>query len=215
MSKLDSRRAFLKGTLTIGVGSILMPNAQANNKENSGFSEVLNPQTPVNPRKIEVLEFFSYTCPHCYNLEKTITPWARTLPKSVEFSRVPVSFSPAMKPFAKIYYTLKDMGILDKYHERVFKAFQIEKVPLYEPTALFKWVQSQGIDQKEFESVYNLQAVDYQVQKADSLAEIYAINAVPTFIVAGKYQTSVAQAGSPDLLIKTINRLTVTAIKPN
>lgn len=43
-------------------------------------------KTPVqtsNPKKIEVLTFFAYTCPHCYTYEKSVEPWAAQLPNDV------------------------------------------------------------------------------------------------------------------------------------
>lgn len=200
------RRSFLKTALLLPLAS-LSRISEASENNRVAYSDVKNPQPPTSNGKTEVLEFFSYTCPHCFNLEKTIGPWAKKLPKDAVFNRVPVSFSLAMQPFAKIYYTLKDMGILSKYHESVFKAFQIDRIPLNEEPVLFRWVASQGIDAKKFEGIYRLKAIEYQMEKANNLAELYDINAVPTIIVGGRYQTSVAQAGSPESLIKTINEL--------
>lgn len=57
--------------------------------EGKGY-ETLSPAQPVqNPAKVEVIEFFWYGCPHCYNLEPYVNKWLATKPKNVEFIRQP------------------------------------------------------------------------------------------------------------------------------
>lgn len=42
--------------------------------------------------KVEVIEFFWFGCPHCYEFEPTLKSWVKTLPADVAFRRVPADF---------------------------------------------------------------------------------------------------------------------------
>lgn len=56
-------------------------------------------KTPVqtqDPKKIEVLTFFAYTCPHCYTYEKDVLPWSEKLPDDVVFRQIPVAWTPKL-----------------------------------------------------------------------------------------------------------------------
>ena len=66
-------------------------------------------KTPVQtqePKKIEVLTFFAYTCPHCYTYEKDVLPWSEKLPDDVVFRQIPVAWTPKSFHFTKTYYAL-------------------------------------------------------------------------------------------------------------
>ena len=41
------------------------------------------PQPTATPDKVEVIEFFSYGCPHCYALQPQVVKWAAELPANV------------------------------------------------------------------------------------------------------------------------------------
>src|SRR2546421_1621492 len=69
--------------------------------------ERLQPAQPVSePGKIEVIEFFWYGCPHCYNLEPSLNAWLKKKPADVVFKRVHAIPSEAWGLYAYIFYTL-------------------------------------------------------------------------------------------------------------
>src|SRR5262244_1814218 len=83
----------------------------------------LKPAQPVdNDGRIQVLEFFWYGCIHCYNLEPTVEKWEKTLPKDVEFRRVPAIFNDRWALDARIFYSFEALGLLDKLHRPFFDA---------------------------------------------------------------------------------------------
>ena len=57
------------------------------------------------PGKIEVLEFFAYTCPHCAAMEPLVEDWAKTAPPDVVLKQVPIAFNAGMKPLQQ-HFTL-------------------------------------------------------------------------------------------------------------
>ena len=59
------------------------------------YTELKPPQpTEVQGKQVEVVEFFWYGCPHCYNLEPLIEAWTKKLPPDVQFRRIPAVFNP-------------------------------------------------------------------------------------------------------------------------
>ena len=85
------------------------PHAQA--VEGTDYRKVEPPLPTDSPGKIEVIEFFSYGCPHCEAFYPLVSAWAAKLPHDVVFKRVPVSFNrPAWIALARAYYALQAAG---------------------------------------------------------------------------------------------------------
>ena len=124
-----SRRNFLQIATGLGIVTVL-PDAWAALESGKQYLPVKQAQPQPANGKTEVLEFFSYTCPHCYHLEATIEPWAKRLPKDVDFRRVPVTFNKAATTMAKAYYAVEAMGVREKIHLSLFAALHDQGLPL-------------------------------------------------------------------------------------
>lgn len=151
--------------------------------------KLIDPPQPTDAPagRIEVIEFFSYACPHCYQFEPTIDPWIAKQPKDVYFYRVPLAGG-AWAPTAKLFYTLQAMGIEEKYHDAVFAAIHGSKtLKSDDDTAIQQWVAKQGIDAKKFADTYKSFAVASKVQRAMQMAASHKVDGVPTIVVDGRY----------------------------
>jgi thiol:disulfide interchange protein DsbA len=145
--------------------------------------------------KIEVIEFFSYGCPHCYDFEPLVSKWARTLPKDVEFKRVPISLGyPQWAVLAKAYYALEATRHLDKLEAALFKA-AYNHAPLGDVDSIARWAATQGVDANEIRSAMNSFSVDTKTAQAEDLAAQHAIDQTPTLTVAGKVVRAADQQG--------------------
>lgn len=151
--------------------------------------EVAQP-TDAPAGKIEVTEFFFYTCPHCADMEPLLEKWAKTLPKDVSLRRVPVLFRPQLAPYAKLYYTLEAMNLLEKLQGEVFIAIHEQRVNLADDKALLAWVASKGVDATKFSEIYNSFSVASKVQRADQVTRAHNIPGTPAMVVNGKYLVS-------------------------
>jgi thiol:disulfide interchange protein DsbA len=169
--------------------------AAADLVEGRDYSRMKIPHAVDTGKKIEVIEFFSYGCPHCNDLESYLQTWVKTLPPDVQFRRVPVMFQDRWRPLAKIYYTLDAMGEDIRLSPEVFKAIHISGLPLYQEKAFFDWAASKGLDRAKVADVYNSFGVDSKLKRALLLAQEYNIQAVPTLVVDGKFVTSSDRVG--------------------
>lgn len=140
------------------------------------------------PAKIEVLEFFSYACPHCSDLDPLVSQWSAKLPADVAFKRVPVSFnSPFYELMARLYYALDAVGDLPRLHSAVFDAVHHQGVKLIDDKSILEWVTSQGVDAKKFSDAYSSFGVSSKIKRADQLSRLAKIRGVPALVVDGRY----------------------------
>jgi thiol:disulfide interchange protein DsbA len=181
--------------------------------------QAINPAQPTDSgNKVEVIEFFSYACPHCHSLQPSLKAWLKRKPADVEFRRMPAVFQDNWIPFARIYYTLDAMGLLDRLHHDVFSAIHEQRVRLQEPKVLFDWVASKGVDKQKFVDTYNSFSVQSRTQRASDVTRRYSIPFTPALVVDGRYLTGPSMMASGntvdyDRFFKVLDKIIATARK--
>ena len=177
------------------------------------YSLLSPPQPTEGGGKIEVIEFFWYGCPHCYAMEPTVNAWLKTAPKDVVFKRVPAYPSDSWGAMAVMYYTLEAMGLLDKYHDKVFDAIHKDKVNFANKAKRDEWLKANGIDPAKYAEVEKSFTVVTKVARARQMTQSYKVDSVPRFIVNGKYVTSGEQAGGNEKIFPVIDQIAAMARK--
>ncbi len=194
----------------VAAAAFVAPAAHAQSGE--GYITIA-PQPSDAPGKIEVLEFFAYTCPHCAAMEPMVREWEKKAPKEVVVKGVPIAFNESMKPLQRLYYTLIALERKD-LHPKVFAAIHTEKQRLFTKPAMIDWAVKQGIDRTKFESAFESFSVNGQVQRADQLAHAYKIEGTPSLAVGGKYITSPVLAGNSYVgAIQQLDKLVAMALQ--
>lgn len=170
--------------------------------------QMLSPAQPTDARgKVEVIEFFAYTCPHCFQFEPDLAPWVRKQPRDVAFKRVPAVFNEKWEPMARAFYTLETLGQLDKLHVDVFEALHVQEQNLTVPAAFFDWAARHGLDRKKVEDTYQSFGVSAKLARAKQMSKDYKIAGVPAVVVNGKYLTSASLAGSHAKVLGVLDSL--------
>ena len=161
---------------------------------------VLDKPAPVEAGagKIEVIEFFWYSCPHCNSFEPTLDAWIKRAPKDLAVRRVPVAFRDDFVPQQRLYFALEAMGLVDKLHGKVFAAIHAEKQSLNTAEAISNWVAKQGVDKAKFLEQFNSFAVASKATKGTQLQNAYKVEGVPAIGVAGRFYTDGTYAKSMD-----------------
>ena len=158
-------------------------------KAGTDYELIEPPQPTANPAKVEVKEFFSYGCPHCYQFEPYLNGWLKKKPESVDFIRQPVTFGrPQWATLARMYFTADALGVLDKIHGDVYKALYDDKQSLETDDEVAKFFADHGVPEPEFAKVYKSFSVDMKVKQADGVVNAYKkVTGTPTVVVNGKY----------------------------
>lgn len=187
--------------LVLATLALAMP-ARAELAVGRDYVPIVPAQITDHPARIEVIEFFSYGCPHCSEFHPVVSRWAAALPADVIFKRVPVSFArPQWASLARLFYALEATGDLARLDVPVFNALHQGGAKLYDDKSIIAWVKAQGVDEKKFGEAYNAFGVLSQVKRADQLAQAYRIQGVPALAVDGKYLVTGKEIkGFPDLL---------------
>jgi protein dithiol oxidoreductase (disulfide-forming) len=182
-----SRRRFVASAIAMGATfSIAGPLAA----QTAGRDfVVLNPPVSTDhAAKIEVVEFFSYGCPHCGDFNPLLNLWAAKLPADVVLKKIPVSFGrAAWGNAAKLFYALEITGDLKRLESDVFKAIHQERTNLFDEKTIVSWVSARGVDRKKFTEAFGSFGVQSKLRRGDQMAAAYKIEGVPALAVDGKF----------------------------
>jgi thiol:disulfide interchange protein DsbA len=209
MPDLMNRRDFSAALIASGTSAALFAGpARAQGPEpleGRDFTKIDPPQPVAAPKgKVEVLEFFSYSCPHCNAFEPTLAAWVHALPGDVAFRRVPVPFLYNAENFEKTYYALETIGAVDAMQAKIFAAVHVDKQRLDKVEDIAAVVAKNGGDAAKFTAAFKSFSVATAVSRAKKMVGDYKIDAVPSLTIQGRFLTSPAQAGgSPQALAVT------------
>ena len=181
--------------------------------EGRDYRKIAQPVVTLEPNKIEVLEFFMYSCPHCHALEPTLEDWAKRLPSYVTLRRIPAVFGALPELHAKLFYTLEAMGQLSAIHARVFAALHIQRRTLDKVDDIIQFAVNNGLNQKLFADTFHSFAVATQIRKGKQLIDGYDVDGVPTLGVDGRWATSVSMAGGNQRALAVVDYLIAVAQK--
>ena len=179
-------------------------------KEGKDYAKLAKPvASTAAAGKVEVVEFFWYSCAHCNAFEPVLATWMKsTASKNASVQRVPVAFNASFAAQQKLYYALEGMGKVDELHARVFRAIHVERQNLSKEDGILAWMGKQpGMDMVKFKEVYNSFSVASQVRRATQLQEAYGVEGVPSMGVAGRYYTDGTMAGSMPSVLAVVNHL--------
>jgi protein dithiol oxidoreductase (disulfide-forming) len=140
--------------------------------------------------KIEVVEVFGYTCPHCAHFEPSLEAWAKKLPKDVRFTPVPAAFGGVWDSFARAYYAAEQVGVAQRSHADVFKALHEEgSLPMQNISAdeLATFYAKYGVSEAQYKEALKSDAVEQKVVAARAFARRTQVPGTPAMIINGKY----------------------------
>ncbi|MDL2355843.1 MAG: thiol:disulfide interchange protein DsbA/DsbL [Pseudomonadota bacterium] len=164
--------------------------APAEPKLGVDYIQLASPQpAQVVGKKVEVIEFFMYHCPHCNVLEPYLAEWVKKEGAAINFKRVHMPYGPN-DPEAHLYLTLEAMGKLDEMHAKVFKAIHVDRVRMADDTVVLNWVVKNGIDKAKFLDSWNSFGVQTKMKRLPQVLSNYKVDSVPTLVIDGRYMTS-------------------------
>jgi thiol:disulfide interchange protein DsbA len=143
-------------------------------------------------KKVEVIEFFMYHCPHCNALEPQLEQWVKKQGDNIVFKRVHLPSSGPNDPEAHLRLTLEALGKAEEFQPKVFKAWHVDHLRLNTDAAIIDWVSKNGIDRNKFLEAWNSFGVTTKLRRLPQITSDYKVDSVPTVIIDGKYQTSPA-----------------------
>jgi thiol:disulfide interchange protein DsbA len=196
----------------IGLAALGLPQwALAQTKRPEDGADYLTLDKRVNvdapPGKIEVVDFFWYSCPHCNAFEPKLQAWINKLPADVAIKRVPVAFRDDFVPQQRMFYALEAMGKLDELHAKVFHAIHVERLGIDREAPIVDWLTRQGVDAAKFRELYNSFAISTKARRAAQIQDAFKVQGVPALGIAGRFYTDGELAGNMDRALQVTDYL--------
>lgn len=163
--------------------------------------------------KIEVIEFFYYGCPVCYELEPGLARWQGVAPDYVRLTRVPALASENWESVAKLFYSLEATGDIDRLHFSIYENIHFDGISLNEEKVMLEWVARNKVDAQKFTEAYGSEAVKAKVGAARKMLLDLNVRSVPTLVVDGTFLTSARLAGSTKQIPAVLDQLVDLARK--
>lgn len=161
--------------------------------------------------KIEVIEFFWYSCPHCNAFEPRFAAWLKALPKDVVVKRVPVRFRDDFEAQQRAYYVFETLNMVDAMHGKLFHAIHTERQTLNTLATLSAWTDKNGIPAAKFTETFNSFGVATKARRATQLQEAFKVQGVPALGIAGRYYTDGGLTGTMERALQVTESLIAQA----
>lgn len=196
MNRRDFSRQLAGGGMVLALGGAAR--AQGGPVEGTHYVKLSQPapvSLPTPDKKVEVVEFFWYECPHCNTFEPALEAWTKKLAPDVAFRRVPVGFTARHQVAQKAFYALEEMGQLETMHRRIFAAIHVQGQRLLTEQAYTDFMVANGVDGAKFAAAFRGFSVSTKANRARQLSDAYKIDGVPAIGVHGRFYTSGSLAG--------------------
>lgn len=194
-------------TLMLGVGVSAKASLLERFKEGAHYQRLEQPIKPQDPQKIEVVEVFSYLCPHCYRLESAVKKWKKTLGDDVVLIRKHAQFNRQYLAYAKLHVAVQLLNIEDQVDQDIFKSVHEKRAFKFEPEEQFDLVASAGIDKSRFLKTFDSFTHKTRLKQVEKDMLAYKVTGVPAMIINGKYRVSESSAGSQKNLFDLMDYL--------
>ncbi|MDH2899224.1 MULTISPECIES: thiol:disulfide interchange protein DsbA [Rahnella] len=138
----------------------------------------------------QVLEFFSFYCPHCYQFEQV---WhvsdniRKNLPKDVKYAKYHVEFlGPLGKQLTQAWAVAIALGVEDKVSPLMFDAVQKQQ-SIQNADDIRKVFIQAGVKGEDYDAALNSFVVKSLVVQQEKAAADLGLQGVPSVFVNGKY----------------------------
>ena len=210
---MERRHFSALAAASLGLGLTRLADAQGGapvaGREYKPVSTPGNPTAPAGT--VDVVEFFSYACPHCFEFEPALESWLAKKPAGIHFHRLPVRFLQNAANFQPMYFALEAMDLVDAMQQKVFNAVHLEHQRLDKPDDIAAFMAKNGVDAKRFMSLFGSFGVRTKVQQANQLMDTYGVDSVPALVVAGQYMTSPSLAKGEERTTQVVEFLAAKA----
>ncbi|OZI14996.1 protein disulfide oxidoreductase DsbA [Sodalis-like symbiont of Philaenus spumarius] len=138
----------------------------------------------------QVLEFFSFYCPHCYKFEQVYhisSMVKKALPAGTKMTKYHVNFlGPMGKQLTQAWAVAMALGVEDKVSPLLFDGLQKTQT-IRTPDDIRAVFVKAGVSAEEYDSAWNSFVVKSLVVQQEKAATDLQLRSVPAMFVNGKY----------------------------
>ncbi|RTF63632.1 thiol:disulfide interchange protein DsbA [Serratia marcescens] len=169
------------------VGMVMAFSASAAQFSDGAQYVTLDKPVPGEP---QVLEFFSFYCPHCYQFEQVYhvsENVKKALPAGTKMTKYHVEFlGPLGKQLTQAWAVAMALGVEDKVSPLMFEAVQKTQT-VQTPDDIRNVFVKAGVTAADYDAAWNSFVVKSLVVQQEKAAEDLQLRGVPAVFVNGKY----------------------------
>ena len=198
----------MKKIFAFFVALILLPlSVQAADFKEGTHYEVVKQTATAKP---QVLEFFSFYCPHCFSFEPLMEQIQANLGDEVEIKKNHVNFlGKQMGPvLTQAYAAAQLLQVEDKVASLLFDQLHTQRKAVNGETGVLDIFEKAGVSNADAQAALESFPADGIASQMKRNTETFQIRGVPTLIVNGKYQVITNSVTSTDEFIELVTYLT-------
>ncbi|UCH81792.1 MAG: DsbA family protein [Nitrospiraceae bacterium] len=164
------------------------------------YDKVQGKEFTYNGKQVEIIEFLSFYCGHCYHFERSIPVIKGNFPKKIRWKTVPVYWGTGSPKPGEAYLLAVDQGKGEEMKKALFDAVFVEKQDIGKLEVLEGIGVNIGLG---FDFSTKLRGGEKAAAAAEAvkMAGSYGVNETPSLIIAGNLRTSPGKVnGNVDLL---------------
>lgn len=161
--------------------------------------------------KKEVMEFFSFWCPHCFNFEPLVKNIKTKLAADVEFKKIHVNFmgftSAAIQDeVTKAMMVARELKKDEELNQAIFRYIHVSRSAITGMKDLKNIFVVNGVEPEEFDKMISSFGVKSRLNMNNKAVQEYRehVSSVPSFIVNGKYQATFTRDMNQDDMVDLI-----------
>ena len=186
---------------------LAMP-AAAQYQPGTDYRVLERPQPVSAENRVQVTEFFSYGCPHCFDFMPMMDRWGEQHASDVAVRRVPVTFGRAQwRHLAKAFYVAELLGTQEEMHKAIFEAYHLQNRRFRNAEDLVAFFAEHGHEEAKVRQTFDSFAVDVKVRQADKIVRDYGVRSTPSVAVAGRYIMDPSMTGTQERMLEIASEL--------
>ena len=156
--------------------------------------------------KIEIVEVFGYTCPHCAQFEPSFKAWKARQPADVKVVPLAAPFGGYWEPYARAFYAAESMNLLEKTHDAMFRAVHLERsLPapptVAKPEQIAAFYAKFGANAEQFAGAMNSFSINARMKRVGQFLVRSGVDSTPSLVVNGKYRVTGGRSHEDQLRI--------------
>lgn len=157
----------------------------------------------------QVVEYFSYYCPFCYNFEPIVAELKQALPANTSLHKVPVSFlgGNMAATVQRAHATATLLKVENAFATALFNQIHQQRKPPQNRADIKQLFASIGTEAQQFDGHFDSMIVNSMIAEYDAAVSAAEIRSVPSFVVNNKYLVNIRAVSSQQQFNELVNYL--------
>ena len=133
-------------------------------------------------KTIKMLEFFNYSCGHCYRFLETSKTLRAKFKDKLHHKKYPIYWGNQTPYPAKAFYIADELGLEEEFTQELFDTNFKLNINIFQPKVI-KFLANEFKIEKEMKEGMQSSAISKKTNKSLALAKKYKANETPTIII--------------------------------